>query len=551
MRILNNRNLLVNAVIFILFFCCWGCQEDPLDNGRKEGLRPGQLTVEEARDLFEKYAANVGSRGVETDDSRGSLNPGIITPTWEDATLSTTRVNSFVNVPVGTAHNYRVKSPYNEDWVEVSQKLVVVQEDATQRRSVYLLNLIPEGDFAVRHKNGIADLCDAEQLPEDFSGLAVYTKTRGGLPVYVESYWEGQLEENVFLFDKDYTFEENLERINTLLYGYTLQGDDVILSRSSSEGGGYDPGAGDSWQFHTEGNSFIYDGWTCWNSSDGKGNNYVVADTNGDGKPDTIINTEGGDVVVGGGDHGSTTDPDPGIGFPDPGTDPPTPGGDVNPGTDIHPGGGGSSGSNPGTETPKGPRIDTTGMSKQLQLEINCVIQSLKKLGLSDKVLNNLNIRMGYNPLGTAAVTAIKGSAMDALFGDIPIVMTLERDPVMSADKYKLVVGHEFYHLYLYGISRDAGDISNLFSKDPMLQSFLNNTKTDGHTDINAAHHEYIGYDNVRYEHFLRDAFPGEQEAFYKYGKWGGGISDSEAFKKLPVQEQNEIKKYIKNNNLE
>lgn len=90
-----------------------------------------------------------------------------------------------------------------------------------------------------------------------------------------------------------------------------------------------------------------------------------------------------------------------------------------------------------------------------------------------------------------------------------------------------------------------------MYSNGQGLQSLLNNFTKDGKTDINGAHHEYIGNDNAKYERFLRDAFPGEKEEFYKYGKWGGGISDSEAFKKLPVQEQDEIKKYIKDNKLE
>lgn len=548
MRRLKNRNVLVNSFVILLLFCCWGCQEEPLDSGDR--LRPGQLTVEEARGLFEKYASAMTSRSMVTDEMKTNLDPGIITAEWEDAALSTTRVNSFVSVPIGTANDYQVKSPFNEDWVDVVQKLVVVQEDATRRRSIYLMNIIPEGDFAVMHKNDISGLCEAEQMPEDFSGLVVYTKTWGGLPVYVESYWEGVLTENVFLFDEKYSFEENLERINTMLYGYSLRSGIVILSRSSESGGGGDY-PGDSWSYHTEGNSFIYDGWTCWNSSDSNGNHFVVADTNGDGKPDTIINTEGGDAVGDGGKP-KPTPPDPE--FPDLGGDTPNPGtnpGDVNPGGGVRPGGGGSSGTKPGTETPKGPNIDTTGMSKKLQEQINSVIKALKKIGLSDKVLNNLSVRMGSTPFGTSAVTTMKGSVPDVLFGNKPIMMTFERNPAMSPDMYKLVVGHEFYHLYVYGISRDAGSMSNLYSKDQGLQSLLNNFTKDGKTDINGAHHEYIGNDNAKYEGFLRDAFPGEKEEFYKYGKWGGGISDSEAFKKLPVQEQDEIKKYIKDNKLE
>lgn len=81
----------------------------------------------------------------------------------------------------------------------MSQKLVVVQEDATRRHNIYLLHLIPEGDFATGHKNDISGLCLAGQMPEGFSGLTVYTKPQGGLPVYVGSYREGRLTGRRFL----------------------------------------------------------------------------------------------------------------------------------------------------------------------------------------------------------------------------------------------------------------------------------------------------------------------------------------------------------------
>ena len=43
----------------------------------------------------------------------------------------------------------------------------------------------------------------------------------------------------------------------------------------------------------------------------------------------------------------------------------------------------------------------------------------------------------------------------------------------------------------------------------------------------------------------LRGAFPGQDEKFYKYGKWGGGVFDSEAFRKLPADEQDAIWEYL------
>ena len=46
-------------------------------------------------------------------------------------------------------------------------------------------------------------------------------------------------------------------------------------------------------------------------------------------------------------------------------------------------------------------------------------------------------------------------------------------------------------------------------------------------------------------EQLLRDAFPGQSEEFYEYGKWGGGAFNSDAFRQLPVEEQNAIWAYL------
>ena len=171
-------------------------------------------------------------------------------------------------------------------------------------------------------------------------------------------------------------------------------------------------------------------------------------------------------------------------------------------------------------------------------------------MGLSDRIFKKLTVRMGMLPVGMSAVVTSSGSYMDVLFGETPFVMTLEKDSQISSNNYKLVVAHEFYHLYLYGISRDAGSLAKLYTTDQKLQSLLNQNYVDGQMDINEAHHQYMGYDNQKYEQFLRSAFPGETEDFYKYGKWGGGVEESEEYNNLSLEEKNKIEIYLKKNNL-
>ena len=47
-------------------------------------------------------------------------------------------------------------------------------------------------------------------------------------------------------------------------------------------------------------------------------------------------------------------------------------------------------------------------------------------------------------------------------------------------------------------------------------------------------------------ESMLRKAFPGQSEDFYRYGRWGGGAVDSDAFKNLTQAERDAIRKYLK-----
>lgn len=365
------HQLKVFSVILLLSVGLWRCYDEPLEEYSPQ-TRQGQLTVQEAHSLFMEYASNLTlSRSITPGASRIPLNPGIITPAWEEATLSTTNVNSYVNVPIQTTNAFAVKSPRNDTWVDVIQKLVVVQDDGSHRRNVYLLSIIPEKEFARKSPAEIMRQCDGGNMPDDFSGLIVYTKPQGGIPVYAGSFQDGKLSREIFLFNKTRSFQENLTVLNNILKGYTIRSTtNVPMSRSFSEGGwtgggstgggstgggntggsGYG-GGGDDWQFHTEGDPFTRDGYTCWNSSDGNGNSYIVADTDGDGKPDTIIDNDT-DVNPGGGETGGNTG---GIGGNTGGTGGNTgeSGGDVNPGGGGY-GGGSGGGTSPTTVSPTG-----------------------------------------------------------------------------------------------------------------------------------------------------------------------------------------------------
>ena len=70
------------------------------------------------------------------------------------------------------------------------------------------------------------------------------------------------------------------------------------------------------------------------------------------------------------------------------------------------------------------------------------------------------------------------------------------------------------------------------------------------YSDANVREHEYIAdYYLDEYEAVLRELYPNQEEEFYEYGKWGA-LTTTNAFRKVPIEEQNKIKYYLYNNEL-
>ncbi len=210
--------------------CLDSCRDEPEDSWIVEVAEPettetrveGTLTVEEARAIYEAYTTGYGCDWVNACRDL-PLNPGWMANDWECAATSTAGANSYVSVPSQVSKNYVAKSPRNAEWVKVVQKLVVVQEDSTRRNNVYLLSIIPEGKYAMAYPEVIAEVCKGGDMPDDFSGLIVYTRLEGGMVVCAEWYQEGYLQENVFVFNANYSFEKNLEQLNAILNGYRVE----------------------------------------------------------------------------------------------------------------------------------------------------------------------------------------------------------------------------------------------------------------------------------------------------------------------------------------
>ena len=105
-------------------------------------------------------------------------------------------------------------------------------------------------------------------------------------------------------------------------------------------------------------------------------------------------------------------------------------------------------------------------------------------------------------------------------------------------------------HLKILQISQDAGSPSELGRSNPELYGIINMFYANKENNLywlNDAHHFYMGQHVEEMEQLLREAFPGMDDDFYEYGKWGGGAFNSDKFDQLPFELQKEITDYLSN----
>ena len=331
-----NKKLWIYTLLLLVF----SCYDDPVADLRECDPAEGTLTVEAACELYREYMSRRPvSRSLDEGGRTAPLNPGMITAHWESATVSANGVNSYVAVPFHASRAYYAKSTRNSGYVSVLQKVVVVQEDSSLRNDVYVMSLIPEGEFARKPKYELAVMSEGGTVPKDYTGLLLYTLPDGGLPVYTARLESGRVVEDVYIFDKSRPVEENIALQNEMLADYSLRSYPIASPNSLPEySGGTDPGSnpetdsgddkdpgGDDWAFEPDGDSFTNeDGDECWYYTDPDGDRYVLIDMDGDGEPDHVllpdvnpgggVNPGEGGIEIGGeigGGHDSEEKPSP------------------------------------------------------------------------------------------------------------------------------------------------------------------------------------------------------------------------------------------------
>jgi len=155
--------------------------------------------VQEARDYFEEYAANM-----ELSDDIWGFSPGNFAPDWRKAVV-TVDDNAYVtvNVPIVSERVYQglffryydpVKRPSDEVyWSAAGQKLVVVKDPATSNLSCYILTIIPDEARATTSYEAAAGMYVSGGKNKNFSGTTLFSVLGGpAYPVFAERYRNGE-----------------------------------------------------------------------------------------------------------------------------------------------------------------------------------------------------------------------------------------------------------------------------------------------------------------------------------------------------------------------
>ncbi len=195
-----------------------------------------EISVEQARKFFEQELL---TRNDDT-PSPNILSPGDFTPQWDNAQISQNYRIACVDVPIIPTYRYRaIRSEFRRGQaqayiVNVSQKVVIVKDRESGAMASYVMSLIPDKDFAAKHKGDISDLFLNANDRGKYSGAIFYT--HHGLPVNYVHYTDGSEDCNIStLGDIDGAAKaENLRNIMKKFVGIKFNKTSNILSRGES-----------------------------------------------------------------------------------------------------------------------------------------------------------------------------------------------------------------------------------------------------------------------------------------------------------------------------
>ncbi len=225
-----NPKLLFASCALFLTSCIAGIERDISISSGEDA----EISVEQAREFFEQELL---TRNDDT-PSPNILSPGDFTPQWDNAQISQNYRIACVDVPIIPTYRYRaIHSEFRRGQaqayiVNVSQKVVIVKDRESGAMASYIMSLIPDKEFASKHKGDISDLFLNANDRGKYSGAIFYT--HHGLPVNYVHYTDGSEDCNIStLGDIDGAAKaENLRNIMKKFVGIKFKKTKNILSRS-------------------------------------------------------------------------------------------------------------------------------------------------------------------------------------------------------------------------------------------------------------------------------------------------------------------------------
>lgn len=247
------KRLYLPILYLLLLPSCLSSNFDKQDVVVGEG---GEITITQAREFFEQEFLTRND-----DNTRyGVLLPGDFTPIWDEAIVSQNHRIASVDVPIIPQYTYKaICSDYRLGKatayaVTVSQKLIVVKSLTTGELSHYVMSLIPDKEFAVKHKGNISNIFLNANDRGSFSGIVLYT--HNGCPVTVNKYVDGVYTEGTTIcgIEDDVKRVTNLKKIVKYISTIRFKRCIAIHSRTGEDNGIWDE---EDWEYGDE-DEYIY-----------------------------------------------------------------------------------------------------------------------------------------------------------------------------------------------------------------------------------------------------------------------------------------------------
>ncbi|MDE5636904.1 MAG: hypothetical protein K2I43_02630, partial [Alistipes sp.] len=210
--------------LYILFAACCIAACEKYDESECRGNATSKrthLSAEEARMWFESHERQIATRADDTgEDPHAFFRTGQLSLEWEYGKESADELIDAVDVPAKGEWSYRVL--YDSVSYPLFCGVVILDEPGRERTCSYTVFYIPTAGSA---EDYTPEVCACFKNRADdkllFSGLAVYTD-HAGIPIAAARYVLGNPTEGCYLFDPSAEYEQNYERLYSMLSGIRL-----------------------------------------------------------------------------------------------------------------------------------------------------------------------------------------------------------------------------------------------------------------------------------------------------------------------------------------